>query len=76
MIIILLALKFEGKFKSLKIQKSIKILFKIIEIYKNGKENVVTSSCKITLLIVQDLRQLLHQMLLIMSQKKFTKANV
>ena len=76
MIIILLTFKLEGNFESLekkyrKVQK-----FKVIQIYKNDKENVVTSSCKITLLIVQDLRQLLHQMLLIMSQKKFTKANV
>ena len=70
MIIILLTFKLEGNFESLekkyrKVQK-----FKVIQIYKNDKENVVTSSCKITLLIVQDLRQLLHQMLLVISQKK------
>ena len=68
--IILLTFKLEGNFQSLekkyrKVQK-----FKVIQIYKNDKENVVTSSCKITLLIVQDLRQILHQMLLAISQKK------
>ena len=46
----------------------------VIKIHKDGNENVVTMFYKI-LLIVHDLWQVHYQILLIMSQKEFTKLN-
>ena len=48
----------------------------ITKINKDGNQSVVTISYKKKLLIVQDLWQLHYQILLVISQKQFTKIDV
>ena len=74
-----LAKELEGKFECLGENTEKYKTFSVPiekEIDKDGNESVVTISCKINLLIVQDLWQVHYQILLIISQNEFTKLNV
>ena len=55
---------------------SIPIEKEVTKVEKDGNESIVTISYRIYLLTVQDLRQPHCQILLIISQKEFTKLNV
>ena len=75
-----LANEFEGKFECLgentEGYKTFSVPIEVTNIDKDGNESIATMSYKIKLLITQDLWQVFHQILLILSQKEIIKLNV